>query len=126
MTSVLDASAVIAAINQEPGGAYVASLMQGAAISAVNLAEVGAYLSDHGNDAIVVTQTLGALGLQIFAFDADMAATAIDLRSSTRGRGLSLGDRACLALAIHLEFPAVTADRAWNEVEVGCEIQLIR
>jgi len=126
MTAVLDASAVIAAINREPGGTFVTSLLHDAAISAVNLAEVGTYLSDHGNDAGVVTQILGALGLQVFAFDADMAATSIGLRTSTKGRGLSLGDRACLALAIHLASPAVTADRAWKDVQVGCEVKLIR
>ena len=123
---VVDASAVLALLNREEGFATVAASIERAAMSAVNWAEVVARLADKGVPAEAISQVLGQLGLTVVPFDATLAHIAGLLCASTRGQGLSLGDRACLALAQHLHLPALTADRAWQGVQVGVTIQFIR
>lgn len=126
MSVVLDASAVLALINDEPGAAAVRAVVRGAAISSVNLAEVGSRIVDLGEPAASAIDLLQRLGLRIVEFDTVLATSSIELRSPTKRKGLSLGDRACLALAVREEAIAVTADRAWAGLQVGCEIKLIR
>ena len=123
---VLDASAVIAVLNDEQGGARVAAVMRRAAISAVNYAEIGTHLVDGGVDAQAVDAILSALDLDVRPFEAGDAMRVAALRKATRRGGLSLGDRACIALAQRLSLPALTADRLWASLDLGVEIELIR
>jgi PIN domain nuclease of toxin-antitoxin system len=97
-----------------------------AAISAVNLAEVVAKLSERGFESITIQSMLGNLGLEVIPFDEPLAVQSGLLRSSTRHLGLSLGDRACLALAQHLGLPCLTADLACKDLRVGFEIRTLR
>jgi PIN domain nuclease of toxin-antitoxin system len=122
----IDASAILALLNDEPGGDRVEQYLEGGAVSAVNLVEVGTRLIDAGMSSAAAQQTLGLLGLEVMPFDADQAELAIGLRVTTRDVGLSLGDRACLALALHENGAAVTADRVWAKLDLGIAVQVIR
>ena len=109
---VLDASAVMARLRNERGAGIVEARAANAVMSAVNQAEVITRLIDLGVEPVAAATTMGALGIEIAPFDGAMAIRAGILRVSTRRRGLSLGDRACLALAEATGLPALTADRA--------------
>ena len=124
--TVLDASAVLALINEEPGAEVVEALLDDAVISAVNLSEVIAVLVDAGFEVDRASGRIGALGLGVIAFDEPQALRAGALREATRRAGLSFGDRACLGLAEALEAPAVTADRRWATLPLSPEVRLIR
>lgn len=127
VNNALDASAVVAMMTGEPGAAVVAQAMrEGAVISAVNLAEVVTKLHNDGGDEEAIRADLDTLGLTVIPFDEELAFQTGLLRPSTRAPGLSLGDRACLALARRLGVPALTADRLWTTVDVGVTVQLIR
>jgi ribonuclease VapC len=123
---VLDASALMAVLRDEPGAAAVEAVLDAAAISTVNLSEVQAKLVERGTPAASAWSWLVDLDLDVIDFDAPQARIAGDLRALTRAHGLSFGDRACLALARVLAAPALTADRAWSGLEVGVEIRSIR
>lgn len=123
---VADASAVLALLIGEPITRIDPQLLTNAAISAVNLSEVLARLLDLGMPESDAASALATLNLRVFAFDRPQAQEAARLRAATRHAGLSLGDRACLALGLHLAGPVVTADRAWGSLDVGVEIVLIR
>jgi ribonuclease VapC len=123
---VLDASAVLARLRQERGSDVVQARASGAFISAVNYAEVIGKLIDLGVSHDAVSIAVGDLELAILPFDEIDAARAGALRAVTRHRGLSLGDRACVALAERLGLPVLTADRAWAELDLGVEVVLIR
>ncbi len=124
---VLDASAILAFLRKEPGRETVAPLLSEATISANNLAEVSSRLLDHGLRADEVQALIERLSLPVHSVDEAMAFEIGALRPLTRARGLSLGDRSCLALALKLGLPAVTADRAWAELTItGLDIRLIR
>ena len=123
---VLDASALMAVLREEPGAATVEAVLDHAAISAVNLSEVQAKLVERGTAAELAWSSLVDLDLEVVDFDAAQARVAGNLRSLTYAQGLSLGDRACLALAQALGLPAMTADRAWAGLEVGIEIRTVR
>jgi ribonuclease VapC len=125
--SVLDASAVLALLNQERGSATVAAAITGgAAVGTVNLAEVVGKLADAGMPEHAIRAALGGLGLAVVPFDDALCYRAGLLRPSTRAAGLSLGDRACLALAEHLSLPALTADQGWVGVVPGIDVRPIR
>jgi PIN domain nuclease of toxin-antitoxin system len=130
--SVLDASALIAYLRDEPGSEMVADeIARGAVISAVNLAEVLSRAADRGADASALADDLTARGLIGGAIGVEPFTTldAIDvarMRPLTRAAGLSLGDRACLALARRLSARAVTADAAWSDVDPLVELTQIR
>jgi ribonuclease VapC len=115
--AVLDASAVMALIREEPGEHVVAPLVGRAAWSAVNLCEVAGKLADRGMPAIDVRAALEELNLTLHEFDAELAFAAAELRRLVP-RGLSVGDRACLALARRLRLPAITADREWGRLGI--------
>ena len=123
---VLDASAVLAVIFREPGAERVIEQALGSAISAVNHAEVISRLADEGADRELASREISRLRFEVTPFDQRQAEHAGYLRSATRHIGLSLGDRACLALALAREAPVLTADRAWADLDIGLEIQLIR
>ena len=124
---VLDASALLALLYGEPGATQVANaIMSGAAISAVNLSEVVAKLNADGMPAAAITGAISPLDIEVIDFDTELAYQTGFLRPLTRQVGLSLGDRACLALAQQLALPALTADRAWLNLSLGTTIQVIR
>jgi PIN domain nuclease of toxin-antitoxin system len=125
---VLDASALLALLKDEPGGAKVAEEIPASRMSAVNHAEVVSYFIHAGMPASAVDAMLSPLPVDIIAADVDLAKIAGRLRAVTADAGLSLGDRFCLALAIRDGLPAWTADRQWRALsdEVGAEIVLIR
>lgn len=122
---VLDASAVLAYLIGEPGGAMVGDLLDGAFISTVNLAEVVERLARLGVPAADILHDALEAGLQPVPLDVETAMLAATLRPLTRAVGLSLADRCCLALAIRRGGTAVTADRVWATVDVGAFVQLI-
>ena len=126
---VLDASALLACIQHEAGEEVVTdALVSGASMSSVNLSEVVARLSDAGMPPEDIRETLYSFELTIVPFDEDGAFAAGLLRPSTRRAGLSLGDRACIALALRTGLPALTGDRAWRDVApiLDVEIEVIR
>jgi ribonuclease VapC len=127
VSSVLDASAIIAVIDGESGADVVAeALDEGAVASAVNISEVVARLADRGFSPADIESALARAHCDVMAFDEALAFEAGLLRPLTRHAGLSLGDRACLALARQLGLPVLTADRNWQNVSIGVEIRLIR
>lgn len=127
--SILDASALIAFLHDEPGtDAVVDALAATAAMSVVNWAETLSKVAADGSDPRHVADTIqgsaSPLLLQPLT-DGDCVEIA-RLRPLTRASGLSLADRACVALARRLQLPVVTADREWSELDLGVTIQLIR
>jgi PIN domain nuclease of toxin-antitoxin system len=110
---VLDASALLAALLMEPGGEVVAQWLEGAVISAVNLSEVVANLAKKGMPEAEIRHDLGVLCLDVRPFTPEQAFMAGLMRPATVSRGLSFGDRACLALATTLGAVALTSDHAW-------------
>lgn len=125
-TAVLDSSAILAVILAETGADAVLDSKASLAASTVNISEVRSKLVDLGYARESIDLALERFGLREIAFDAEQAAEAGELRRTTRKAGLSLGDRACLALAMNLGAPAMTADRNWTTVEVPVTVELIR
>jgi PIN domain nuclease of toxin-antitoxin system len=123
---VLDASALLAALFGEAGTADVEKCLSGSRISAVNWSEVIAKLSDRGLASQGIMRDLAELDVVICDHDRRQAEAAGLLRDRTKCAGLSLGDRACLALAQSMGGIAVTADRAWGKLDLGIPIHLIR
>jgi PIN domain nuclease of toxin-antitoxin system len=124
--AVLDASALLALLNAEPGAKLVAAALPGATISAVNFSEVASKLADAGLSREAVRDALDDLPVDVVSFETEQAYDMGLLRPSTREAGLSLGDRACLSLARRLGLPALTADRTWEQIEVGVEVRVVR
>ncbi|MBA3812798.1 MAG: type II toxin-antitoxin system VapC family toxin [Caulobacteraceae bacterium] len=110
----------------EPGAEAVRERLAVARISAVNLSEVVAKLQDHGVPDAAIADSLAELALDVVAFDEDQAIDAGKLRRATRHAGLSLGDRACLALARSLAATALTTDRAWEKAAADARVELVR
>ena len=129
---VLDASAFLAYIHGETGKERVSDVLgRGVAMSAVNWTEVLSKLSLQGISTKKFTEDLtnkGLLGqcMIIIPFTAEDAEIAADIFIGTRSHGLSLGDRACLALAKRLKLPVLTSDRAWKGISFPVQIELIR
>ena len=126
--TVLDASAILAALFREPGAGVVETHYEAGIVSSVNLSEVAAKLSDRGMPSIEAQELLSGLGLAVRPFDERLAYMAGALRESTRSSCLSLGDRACLALGLAEGVPVITVDRKWVDVSeaVGVEVVLAR
>ena len=123
---VLDSSAVLAVVLNEPGASLVKTGARGTAISAVNLAEVVSKLCDQLLSKEQIVSIVDGLGLEVAPFDESQAIIAGHLRVATRHLGLSLGDRACLALAISEKATVLSADRSWAGLDLGIEIKVIR
>ena len=129
---VLDASALLAYLQGEAGAKVVTTaLMQGAAISSVNWAETLSKLAERGQDpdtvaAELIKQGLLNSALLICPVDELQARFIAKLRVPTQPQGLSLGDRACLALALNLNLPALTCDRIWASLNIGVPVTVIR
>lgn len=124
--AVLDASALLAVVGSERGAERVLAHLSGARMSAVNLAEVLGKLTDLGMPLEFARDLVERLGPDIEPLDEAQAVDVAALRRPTRGLGLSIGDRSCLALAADRGVPAVTADRAWSGLDVGVEVVVIR
>ena len=119
---VSDASAILAVINGEPGAEKITpDLLARAAGSAVNLAEVQTKLVSRGWTSGQAWEDATSPVREVVSFDEEQARIAGDLVAQTRHLGLSLGDRACLALGIALKVPVYTAEKAWKKVKVGVE-----
>jgi ribonuclease VapC len=122
---VLDASAVLALLNQEPGMDQVEDLLGESAISAVNACEVLTKLIDAGMPIEEARESFDLIGLEVVDFNIQLAERAASLRSATRMKGLSLGDRCCLALGIHLGLEVVTTEREWAKLKI-CPVITIK
>ena len=124
--AVLDASALLCLLNGEPGSERVLEALPTAVIGAANLAEVVSKLRERGLSVEEVEDVLGGLPLDVRPLTTAQAYAIGHLRPATRNLGLSLGDRACLALAAELSMPALTADQAWAGLDIGVAVELIR
>jgi len=123
---IVDASAVIALLVGEPINRFEPERLNSASISTVNLAEVLTRMREIGVPEVKTDAALAELNLRAIVFDEPQARATARLRPATRHTGLSLGDRACLALGQGLRCPVVTADRAWANLDIGVEVILIR
>jgi PIN domain nuclease of toxin-antitoxin system len=123
---ILDSSAILAFLQQEPGSELVMGLIPDAMTSAVNAAEAQTKLIRNGMPAGEARIALHQAIAQIVAFDSEQADIAAALILETRALGLSLGDRACLALGLVMKYPVYTADRAWAQLQVGVNVRLVR
>lgn len=124
--AVLDTSAVLAIFNQEPGAETIVRIVRQSAISTVNLAEIATKLNQWAVPPEQIMRWVDGLEVEIVAFTEDQAIAVGSLRNLTHERGLSLGDRACLALAQRLGIPAYTSDRKWSEIEIGINVVQFR
>lgn len=122
---ILDASAVLAYLQNEKGKEKVEAILETSAIGRVNVTEILPKLIEKGMSFENAKEIFENLDLQIVEFDENQSLKAAELRPLTKHLGLSLGDRCCLALAILKNLPAVTADRNWAGLNV-CKIEVIR
>lgn len=123
---VLDVSALLAVLQGEPGGEAVEELLGTSAISSVNWSEVIQKALEKKTGIEGLREELESLGLEVIPFTAELAEKTALLRAETRSAGLSLGDRACLALAEDLGRPAVTTDKIWGDLPLRVEVRVIR
>ena len=123
---VLDASAVLAVIQEEPGAERIEAHLDTGCISAVYLAEIVGKLQDRGLGDNEIDELIALLDLDTRILDKEGAVFMGKLRQSTKVAGLSLGDRACLALAHSLGATAITMDRAWKGLDIGVTIEVAR
>lgn len=122
----LDASALLAYLFTETGFETVARHIDSCCLSSVNLAEVISRFVRDGHNPELVHQHLVASGIEIVPFFSEDAALAAGLVAHTQQLGLSLGDRACLALALRRNIPALTADQIWSKLDLPITIRQIR
>jgi ribonuclease VapC len=132
LSSVLDASALLAYLHEEPGAEVVAdALAESARMSTANFAETLSKLADAGRvpgevaDELADRGILGGL-LILEPVTGDDALTIADIRATTGRRDISLGDRACLALALRLGLPALTSDGSWADLGLDVVVRPIR
>ncbi|MGQ0484148.1 MAG: type II toxin-antitoxin system VapC family toxin [Hyphomicrobiales bacterium] len=123
---VLDASAILALLRNEPGSEAVAAVIAGGLVSTVNLSEVVAKLVERGSSAADAVDIVDGLPFETADFDSNLAFATGLMWMRGKKQGLSLGDRACLALAEHHRLPVVTADRNWRDLDVAIEIRILR
>lgn len=126
--AVLDASALLVWLFDEPGTELVTPVLRSerCLVSALNLAEVATRLLEDGMGERDARATITDLQLRVVAFDERRAWEAAGLRAATRAAGLSLADRACIALGREFQAPVLTADRAWTQLDIGVEVRLTR
>jgi ribonuclease VapC len=123
---VLDASAALAVLRDEPGASLVINRKVGCLISAVNFAEVLGRMVQLGMEVDQAWRAAALVTREVIDFDHRQARLAAELLPHTRALGLGLGDRACLALGMQRKLPVLTADKAWKTLRVGVDIRVIR
>lgn len=123
---VYDSSALLAIILGEPGADVASANIANAMVSSANLAETFSRAEDKGIPMDKTERFLMGKEVQFVDFDSDLARVVGTMRTKTRSRGLSLGDRACIALALRERATIVTADRVWAELDLPCKVELIR
>jgi ribonuclease VapC len=126
MSVILDASAILAVILEEAGADNVLRLARNSLISTVNMVEVLQKSAERNMDGEPIRYHLARLDIAIVPFEWPEAQIAAALVPKTRRLGISLGDRACLALGLSRNLPVLTADRAWAQLDIGVDIRLIR
>ncbi|MDE0285581.1 MAG: type II toxin-antitoxin system VapC family toxin [Gammaproteobacteria bacterium] len=126
MSIVFDSSALLAITFEEEGAEIATQALNDGIISAVNASEVITRYVDLGASEEEALTSFRAFGLEIYPFDESLAISTGLMRSATRDAGLSLGDRACLALAIREHSSVLTADRAWATLDLDIAVELIR
>lgn len=124
MTAVVDASVVLAWLQDEPGADDVEPLLMEGVIGAANWSEVLQKARQHGAPAGIVGRLLTSFGLTVVNVTIGDAEIAAGLWR--QGSALSLADRLCLGLAVRMDLPVATADAAWADVENGPSVILIR
>ena len=122
----LDASALLALLNEEEGCDVVLQALPSSIISSVNLSEVITILARDGMSEEYITSILKSLNLAVIPFDEKQGYSAGMLYNKTKSKGLSFGDRACLSVAMKKETKVLTADSAWYKLDCGVEIDFIR
>jgi ribonuclease VapC len=127
MIHVMDSSAILAILRGEPGCDYVQELLQSeeCAISSVNMAEVGSKLIDYGLPPEEFPRIARQLQIDIVDFNTDQSIQSAQIRKITRSAGLSLGDRACVALTQLMKGCVVTSDRAWIDIAETTQIKVL-
>jgi ribonuclease VapC len=124
---VLDASAILAVINAEPGSEKLTPvLLRDAVCSTVNLAEVQAKLVTRGWSADEAWADAVSPIREAVPFDPQQAKITGSLVTVTHQLGLSLGDRACIALGLTLRAPIFTAEKLWGKLKLGVRVHVIR
>ena len=123
---VMDASAVLASILGEPGAELVDRQLRQAAVTTVNLAEILSRMAARGDSPRAVHEDLEEAGVLFVNVDVELATVAAELFAATRPAGMSVGDRTCIALAMRLDCPAMTADRRWQAASLTVPIMYIR
>lgn len=123
---MFDSSALLAITFNENGSARAEAVLKGGILSTVNASEVVARFVEVGAKESQARQWLLRFGLDIRPFDQELAIATGLLRATTKHFGLSLGDRACIALAQQLDRPVITADQRWSTLDLGVDVQQIR
>ena len=123
---VFDSSVLIAILRQELGSEVGEQSLNDALISTVNLAEVATYLARNSVPPETINQALAAFPIEVVPFDREQGLIAGCLYPACKSLGLSLGDRACLALAKSKNLPVLTADKAWLELKINVDVKTIR
>jgi PIN domain nuclease of toxin-antitoxin system len=126
MNFVLDASALLAYLHREPGWKEVQPVVGESCICAVNWCEVAQKTKQKGMATEKARSLLEELGLTIIPFSSEHAELAANLLEHSRQHGLSLADRACLALTIEQKTPVLTTDRVWSKLDLSIEVRLLR
>jgi ribonuclease VapC len=117
---------LLAFLRNEPGAEEVAAVLSMSCISAVNLAEMISKMVEYGKPLDGVAYQIERLRIPVIPFDAEQAKLVASLWKATRVVGLSLGDRACLSLALKTGLPVLTTERAWAKVDLGVSVGVIR
>ena len=124
---VIDASALLAFLKSEERALHdLESLLPKALISSVNFCEVATVLGSLGMPEKTIEEVVEETVSKIVSFDSSQALVAAGLRELTKPYGLSLGDRACLALGLTHKLPVYTADKIWKKIDLDIPIELIR
>ncbi len=123
---VLDASALLALLNNEPGAQRVNDILPESVIGAVNVCETAGKLVSAGMNLDDARTSIELVNLDVVPFDTELAYKAASLVAETRKLGLSLGDRACLALGLMLQETVVTAEHLWSKLKIDVSVEVIR
>jgi len=126
MSVILDASALLAVLLDEPGGEVVSPLAKGSQLLAVNYCEVVQRLIAIVGDVGLAELEIERLEIAVVPFDRSLARVAAELRAGTKFIGASLADRACLALGLATGLPILSADQNWLKLDLGLDIRMIR